>query len=147
MSAPPVARDKIDAYGLDAVCADLANGTTLTDISKSLDVVLGSLLAWCEAEPERSARVRESRTKAARLWDEKAAERIDSAKNPFELAKAKELAFHYRWRASKTAPKEYGEKLDLNHSGEIRSLRDDQLESRLVDLLGKTGTAGGVGGT
>ena len=42
---------------------------------------------------------------------------------------------------AKWDPKRYGEKLDLNHSGEIatRSLSDEQLETRLAELLRKAG--------
>ena len=39
-----------------------------------------------------------------------ASDGIAQASDPFELAKAKELAHHYRWRASKIAPKLYGDK-------------------------------------
>jgi hypothetical protein len=35
------------------------------------------------------------------------------ASDAFELAKAKELAHHYRWRASKIAPKLYGDRLQV----------------------------------
>ena len=46
----------------------------------------------------------------AELWDQVAVEGIERATDTFELAKAKEIAHHYRWRASKIAPKLYGDK-------------------------------------
>jgi hypothetical protein len=46
----------------------------------------------------------------AEYWDQVAVDGIAQAGDPFELAKAKELAHHYRWRASKIAPKLYGDK-------------------------------------
>lgn len=106
------ARDKIDDYGLDAICGDITAGQTLTGVAAVLGVSIGSLLTWCDAATERSARVREARASAARLWDEKAESGIQAADEPFKLAKAKELAYHYRWRASKASPREYGDKLD-----------------------------------
>lgn len=53
-----------------------------------------------------------------------------------------------RWLSSKIAPRDYGDKLDLNHSGElaVKAIPDDKLESRLAVLLGKAGIAGVVGG-
>lgn len=53
-----------------------------------------------------------------------------------------------KWLLSKMLPKVYGDKLDLNHSGDlaVRAVPDDKLESRLADLIGKTGIAGAVGG-
>ena len=61
--------------------------------------------------------MREAKARSARLWDDKANEGIEGASDPVEHAKAKEMAHHYRWRASKVAPRECGEKVDLNHSG------------------------------
>lgn len=49
----------------------------------------------------------------AEYWDQVAVHGLESATDAFELAKAKELAHEahdYRWRASKIAPKLYGDK-------------------------------------
>ena len=132
--AKPVAREKIDAFGLENLCSAIADGNSLTAIAQSLDVSIGSLLTWVESDPERSARAREARALTARLWDNKATETLEAAQEPFDLAKAKELAHHYRWRASKIAPREYGEKLALEHSGDV-TLNDAQLDAR-IDSLG-----------
>jgi hypothetical protein len=53
-----------------------------------------------------------------------------------------------KWLLSKMLPKIYGDKLDLNHSGDLslRGVSDEKLESRLADLLGKTRIAGFIGG-
>jgi hypothetical protein len=53
-----------------------------------------------------------------------------------------------KWLLSKMLPKVYGDKIDLNHGGEvsIRDRPDDQLESRVADLLRKAGIAGNPGG-
>ncbi|MDW9814941.1 terminase small subunit protein [Sinorhizobium meliloti] len=51
-----------------------------------------------------------------------------------------------KWIMSKIAPKKYGDRLDLNHSGSIDSLSDDAIDARLLKLLGKAGTAAAVGG-
>jgi hypothetical protein len=107
---PPVARERLDAIGFEAVCDDLADGKTLTAIASAACVSYGSLHAWLNFDAERSARAREARQGTACMWDERAAIAIEAATNAFQLAKAKELAHHYRWRASKIAPKEYGEK-------------------------------------
>lgn len=53
-----------------------------------------------------------------------------------------------KWMAGKLKPKKYGDKIDLNHSGAIEHLTDEQLESKLAILLGKAGVgllAGGSG--
>lgn len=111
------ARAKLDAYGVEAVCDDIGNRKTLTAIAKEQGVSIGSLIGWIEADTERSARVREARQAMARAWDEQAEEEIRSAGDEFELKKAKELAHHLRWRASKIAAREYGDRLAHEHSG------------------------------
>lgn len=51
-----------------------------------------------------------------------------------------------KWLMSKIAPKKYGDRLDLNHSGGIATLTDDALDARLTQLLGKAGAAAALGG-
>ena len=114
------ARDKLDDYGLDAICEDIANAETLTTIAKKVGVAIGSVAAWIE-RPENSARVKYTRMQMAKVWDEMALEQIQAAKDPFELTKARDAAHHYRWRASKIAPREYGDKLDVTSNGETVS--------------------------
>lgn len=113
----PIARNRLNAYGIDQLCADLVSGDTLTAVAVRLGVGVSSLLDWIEADADRSARTREARTAAARIWDEKAELGIQAAGDPFELAKAKELAHHYRWRAKAVAPKEYGDKVTQEVTG------------------------------
>jgi len=48
-----------------------------------------------------------------------------------------------KWRAAKMAPKKYGDRLDLNHSGSLQQLSDEQLEARLAELLRKATGEGG----
>ena len=104
------AQELLTAFGLPAICDEIANGGTMTDLAQKVGVTFGSLNAWIAADPDRVEQVRGARQAAARLWDEAAAAGISSATEPFELAKARELAFHYRWRASKIAPAEYGDR-------------------------------------
>ena len=59
MSMPPVAQDKINAYGLYAVCDDILNGLPLRTIAKNLGVDIAQLCRW-KAQPQHSARVTEA---------------------------------------------------------------------------------------
>lgn len=89
----------------------------MTAIAQEVGVTTGQLSQWIAGDDKHSARAREARIHAARIWDEKALEVIEKALDPFELQRARELAQHYRWRASKTAPKDYGDKLQAEHTG------------------------------
>ena len=116
-SKPPTADERIAKYGEDNVIEALADGKTMTAIAQEIGVSIGVLSAWLSIGDERSARAREARSYAARIWDERAEDAIAEAKEPFELARAKELAHHYRWRASKIAPREYGDKVQAELTG------------------------------
>lgn len=113
----PTIAERIEAFGIEAVCERLANGVTMTAIAEEIGVTVGKLSQWIASDEEHSARAREARIHTARIWDEKALSVIEQALDPFELQRAKELAHHYRWRASKTAPKEYGDKLQAELTG------------------------------
>lgn len=109
--------DKLDAFGIEAVCDHILNGVTLLDISKTVGVDLSALIRWLDADLHRSARAREARIKAAFVWDEMAVQELRNAqRDPVEMTRAREIASHYRWRASKIAPKQYGDK--VQHTGE-----------------------------
>lgn len=100
-------------FGVDAVCERLAEGMSLTAIATEIGVSKGSLLGWLAADTDRSARAREARALSARCWDEQAEAEIRGASDSLSLAKARELAQHYRWRATKIAPRDYGDKVQL----------------------------------
>ena len=113
----PTIAERIDAFGIEAVCERLADGVTMTAIAEEIGVTVGKLSQWIASDEEHSARAREARIHAARIWDEKALSVVEQAQDLFELQRARELAQHYRWRASKTAPKEYGDRVTQEHTG------------------------------
>lgn len=113
----PTVSERIEAFGIEAVCERLSNGMTMTALAEEIGVTVGKLSQWIASDEEHSARAREARIHAARIWDEKALSVVEQALDPFELQRAKELAHHYRWRASKTAPKEYGDKVQTELTG------------------------------
>ena len=114
---PQTPIERVESIGIDSIAEMLANGVTLTAIAKDAGVSIGYFLQWIAADDERSARAREARIHAAKLWDEKALDVIEQAADPFELQRARELAQHYRWRASKAAPKDYGDKMTQEVTG------------------------------
>jgi len=46
-----------------------------------------------------------------------------------------------QWRASKLAPKKYGERVDMNLSGSVQTMPQEALDARITELLGKAGVA------
>jgi len=128
--------ERLEAYGgIEAVCEGIANTKSMTQIAHEIGIGIGALVKWIAADENRSLRAREERVRTALLWDERAVEVIESAADPFELSKAKELAHHYRWKASKIAPKDYGDKQEVVHSGQV------DIANALAAARGRSGTA------
>lgn len=113
------AKTKLAKLEIKDVCAAFVNGDSLLKISKRAGVSVASLWNWIEADIDRSLQVKASREVGAHAQADLAEEGLTNAKDPFELAKAKELAHHRRWKASKLMPKMYGEKLDLSVEGRL----------------------------
>lgn len=102
-SAPLTTQARQD-WDLDDVCERIAAGETYTAIAADYGKTQGALSLWLAAEPNRSARAREAAGMAARVWDEEAEAGIRAATDVLSLGKARELAQHLRWRASKLSP-------------------------------------------
>lgn len=135
-----VAQTKLDAIGVDSIAERIAGGETYREICGSVGVGLGSFCAWIEETPERSQACARAREISAQAYEEMAQEEIESAADQFELAKAKELAVHWRWRAKAVNPRRYGDKVAVGGSDDlppIKAASDEQLEARIAALQAK----------
>lgn len=133
------ATEALDAFGIDKVCDLLMAGDSQRKIAQTVGVGLATLVRWIAADVDRSARAREARIASARQFDEMAEEVLTKASDPFELSKAKELAHHYRWKASKASPKEFGDKIEIDQKTTLVDLTDEQLDARLAKLVAAGG--------
>ena len=106
---------KLDKFGIDAYVEAITGGATMTDIAKKLRVSRGSLVNWLADDPDRARRAHGARQVSAAAWDDRAEQAILDAKDVLGLAKARELAQHYRWRASKLDPA-YSDKLGIGQA-------------------------------
>jgi hypothetical protein len=114
------AQDALDDFGIEAVCDLLSEGAGFRGIARCVGVGVGSVLLWLDRNPGHSARALGARKVTAVLWDEQAEQVLREAPSDREeIMRAKELAQHFRWRASKINPREYGDKLDVNHGGMV----------------------------
>lgn len=120
MPTPPTAREALDRLGIDAFCDEIANGKSLTKIAEMVGCNIASVSNWLSSDPQRSARALQARTNAAWYWDEQAEQELrDAKRTPEDVAIARELAQHFRWRSRVTDPANYGDKVDLHHRGAI----------------------------
>jgi hypothetical protein len=103
---------------IDEICEKLIAGETYRNIASDLDVPLSTLYDYT-SKPEHSARVKTALEFSASTYADKAEQALllaESDKN--EIARARELAQHYRWHAGKRNPRTYGDKIDVTTKGE-----------------------------
>lgn len=103
------------ALDIDKICDDIIEGLTYRQMAGKYKVALSTLFDFIH-KAEHSARAKSAISISASMYADKAEEVLiaaESDKN--EIQRARELAQHYRWKASKRNPKDYGN----NNSTEI----------------------------
>lgn len=120
----------------DKAIAMIADGKTQRQIAEFFGVAKTTFRDWVASNPDRSARAREASTIAAQSFAEMAIEAIDDAADQFELSKAKELAHHYRWAASKADSARYGDRQAVDVTSKIE-ITIEQVDEKIARLLGK----------
>lgn len=108
---------------IDEIIDSIIKGETYREIAEKYKVGLSTLFDFL-AKDEHSPRTREALDYSASIYADKAENiliDIDKDSNAIEMARARELSNHYRWKAGKRSPKEYGDRVqqDVKHSGEV----------------------------
>ena len=127
--------DLSDSKVVEHICAELISGKSLTAICDEPDMPSKSTvyqkMAVDDAFRTAIARAREAQQDA--LIDE-TVDMADSA-TPENWQVVKMRIWARQWRAAKLKPKTYGDKLDLNHSGSIEQLSDEEIDRRIARAL------------
>lgn len=139
---PGVKRVTIDR---DEVCALLRSGVGMIETAKRIGTTFETMAQHITDDPDFSTRVRAARSAAAATFEERAEKMIADAPGPFELAKARELAIHLRWRAAKLNQGQYGEKLDVVQTTTIKDVSDSELAAKAQKLMALLTKANGSG--
>lgn len=123
--------DKIEAAGgIDWVCEQIEDDIFYKDIARKLGVPKSKLIEWVHADKDRSAQARKSMKAAAYECDRKAEEilkDIPNGNDPGAIARARELASHYRWRAKVRCPDTYGDRQKVDTQGSV-TIKFDNLD-------------------
>lgn len=119
---------------LDHYLERIASGETVSRIAKSLGVTRHALHVWLTSDDDRKAAYKQAAQDGAAAMTEVAeAVLLDPT---IDVPRARELAQHYRWIASKISP-QHADKMAVEHSGSIDRLSDDQLDTKLAALMHK----------
>jgi hypothetical protein len=121
---PPLAYDP--EIGSE-ICDAISNGAALYKVCK-----------WLRESPDFA----EKYALARELQQDRAADEIvEVARSEPDPQRARVLVDAIKWRASKLAPKKYGDRVDMNLTATIENIPQEQIDARLTELLGKAGTA------
>lgn len=132
-SKPLKPRELMEAYGFDRMLEEIAGGMSVARLAEQIGVSVGGLYQWQNATPERATMVKEARRLAAMAFDEQAEAEIKLANDPISLGRARELATHLRWRSKAVAPKDYGDRQQIDLDAKVQ-LSSEQLASKLEML-------------
>ena len=125
----------------DRICERIADGESLRSICSDDDMPdRQSVLNWLGEHSDFSAKYARAReAQADHLFEDM--QQVADTGNPEDVQRARLRVMTMQWRASKLAPKKYGDKqeIDLNVT-----MDPDQAKARLAELLGKA-QSGGTG--
>ena len=103
----------------DEICRRIMDGESMRSICSDSDMPdRATVHRKMASDPDfatKCARARE--VQADTLFDD--IQDVADTGNPEDVQRAKLRVSTMQWRAAKLAPKKYGEKLDVEHSGEI----------------------------
>lgn len=146
------AKDKLDALGIDGICAMTADCVPMRTIAVGAGVSWATLAAYINATPERIEQYMRAReAQADKLAEDILAIADDGARDTYTDAEGNERTDQdviarsrlrvdaRKWLASKMAPKRYGEKLDVTAQVTTQTMTDDQLIERAAALGAKLG--------
>ena len=103
---------------IDEIVDLLIEGQQYREIAAKFDVTLSKLVRFL-AKTENAALVSEGLQFSADQYADKAEQVLkDAESDSVEISRARELAQHYRWKASKRNPRRFGDKLDLTSDGD-----------------------------
>lgn len=123
----------IAQFGLEAICDAIADGESMRAIATRIGVTHATFLRWISGNPERQAKYRAALALSAISCDDKALQELESAQTVTEIARAREVASHLRWRAKVRNPRDYGDRQQVDHDHRV-TLTPDQQMARLDAL-------------
>lgn len=125
------------------ICGLISSGKSITEICDQDGMPARlTLYRWMREYPDFGNAYVRAREERADLLADEVLSIADTEPDP---NKARVRVDARKWAAAKLNPKNYGDRVHVD--GDMRvSLPDEQLESRLAQLLGKAGIAGAVGG-
>lgn len=144
MPRPQKSAAAIEAFGFERILDLIEEGETQRDIAAMIGVDRRMLRTWIDAADERRRAVQAAVEESA-SHDDAMALKVLSDLQPDattgDIARARELASHYRWRAKIRNQRVYGDKQELTVVKPASALSDADLDAEVTRLLSKASPA------
>lgn len=110
----------------EEICERLMQGRSLRQICADPEMPdRTTVVRWLAREEDFAAKYARARDVYADVMEEDMAEIEDrTLSGEIEPAAARVVLTSKQWRAAKLAPKKYGDRLDLNHSGQVKVAKE-----------------------
>lgn len=121
---------------IDKIIELITEGKTYKEIAAKFKVSLTTLHNYIHND-EFTARTREALQYSASTYADQAESVLKGIKkgsNAIEMAQARELAQHYRWKAGKRAPKKYGDRVQQDVTIDDKTISPEEREARIAAL-------------
>lgn len=119
----------------DSICERIANGESLRQIGGTNGMPIESTIhRWIIQDPDFASKYARARERQGDLMDEEQMvlkHKLESGE--VDPAAGRVILGILQWRAAKLAPKKYGDKLDIQHSGNVE-VTDASLDARISAL-------------
>jgi hypothetical protein len=102
----------------DALCNDIASGMSIKAACEHIGIARHEFYSWQLADEEFSTRIARAREKQQDALVDDMRDIADSA-TPEDWQVKRLQIWQRQWEASKLAPKKYGDKQQLEHSGGV----------------------------
>jgi hypothetical protein len=123
----------------DEICEAIVSGVALHIICKTEGYPSAqTIYTWLAKYPEFLDKYAQARELQQDIEADRIIEIADQATDP---QKARNQIDARKWRAAKLAPRKYGDRVDMNLTATIERVPQEQVDARIVELLGKAGTA------
>lgn len=132
---------KIELFGFDRILDLIEDGETQRDIAGKIGVDRRQLRTWISAVEDRRLAVQAAIEDSASTEDQRALQvlqELPADATPAQIAQARELASHYRWRAKVRNQKVYGEKQELTIKEPASAMTDEALDAEIARRTAKT---------
>jgi transposase-like protein len=138
----------MDQAKADAILEAMQEGTSLGKAAKAQGISRGTFLRWVDADDTLADQYTRARTRMLDVQAEELeaiGEAAAVAKSQTKVAGLRLQSDNRKWLLSKLAPKKYGERLDLSHSGSLTVSRHELSDAELEAIA--AGSSAGAAGT